>query len=105
VDLTRGAGADPVAVRSLAALETALPDVDGVVIDLTARAYDGIEAVTAARTARKLVFAVGQHDDVALRRRALAAGAVFTPYRRLTGGGPNLIASWISGSGMLETPA
>jgi hypothetical protein len=91
-----------VTVRSLAGLETALPDVDGVVIDLTARAYDGIDAVTVARSADKLVFAVGQHDDVALRQQALAAGAAFAPYRRLTGEGVNLIESWISESAMRE---
>ena len=52
-DLVRGAGAEPVAVRSLAALEAALPDVDGVVVDLTARAYDGIEAAEVARAAQR----------------------------------------------------
>ncbi len=100
--LVRGAGAEPVAVRSLAALEAALQDVQGVVIDLTARAYDGIEAVTVARSARKLVLAVGQHDDAALRKRALAAGAVFAPYRRLTGEGANLVEHWLTESGLLE---
>jgi hypothetical protein len=103
VGLLRGAGADPVTVRSLATLETVLPDVDGVVIDLTARAYDGIEAATVAQSARKLAFAIGQHDDAALRRRALAAGAVFAPYRRLTGDGVNLIESWLSESGLQES--
>ncbi len=92
----RGAGADPVAVRSLAALEAALPDVEGVVVDLTARAYDGIEAVTVASSSKKVVFAVGQHDDVELRSRALKAGAVFAPYRRLTGDGVDLIEMWVS---------
>jgi hypothetical protein len=79
-----------------------VPDVQGVVIDLTARAYDGIEAATAARSARKLVLTVGQHDDVELRRRALTAGAVFVPYRRLTGDGVNLIEHWMSESGLLQ---
>jgi Xaa-Pro aminopeptidase len=98
--LVRGAGADPVAVRSLPALEAALPDADGVVIDLTARAYDGIEAAERARSARKLVLAVGQHDDAALRRRARAVGAVFAPYRLLTRHDRNVIEHWIRESGM-----
>ena len=103
--LLRAAGAEPTAVRSLPALETVLPDVDGVVIDLTARAYDGIEAATAVQSARKLAFAVGQHEDVEVRRRALAAGAIFAPYRRLTGDGVNLIELWLSESGLQESPA
>ena len=45
------------------------------IVDLTARAYDGIAAIAAAHAAGRPVLAVGQHDDVALRRRALAAGA------------------------------
>jgi hypothetical protein len=73
-----------------------------VVIDLTARAYDGIEAAEVARAARVLVLAVGQHEDVELRRRALAAGAVFAPYRRMTGEGVNLIDHWMTESGMRE---
>jgi hypothetical protein len=75
------------------------------VIDLTARAYDGIEAVTVARSARRLILVVGQHDDVASRREALTAGAgtaVFLPYRRLTGDGVNLVASWMTDSGLLQ---
>jgi len=73
------------------------------VIDLTARAYDGIDAVTRARAARKLVLAVGQHDDAALRGRAREAGAVFAPYRRMTGEGVNLIGYWLSESGVQES--
>jgi hypothetical protein len=75
------------------------------VIDLTARAYDGIEAVTVARSAHKLILVVGQHDDVASRRKALTAGAgtaVFLPYRRLTGDGVNLVAYWMTESGLLQ---
>jgi hypothetical protein len=104
VGLLRAAGAEPIAVRSLPALETVLPGVDGVVIDLTARAYDGIEAAAAVQSARKLAFAIGQHDDVELRRRAHAVGAIFAPYRRLTSDGFNLIEMWLSGTGLQESP-
>ena len=84
------------------ALEALLPDVDGVVIDLTARAYDGIDAAKRAIAARKLVLAIGQHDDAELRRRAQAAGAVFAPYRQLVDDRRNYIDHWITESGMRE---
>jgi Xaa-Pro aminopeptidase len=87
-------------VRSVSALEAALPDADGVVIDLTARAYDGIDAAKRARSARKLVLAIGQHDDAALRRQAHAVGAVFAPYKSLTRRDRNFIGYWIRESGM-----
>jgi hypothetical protein len=86
-----------VAVRSLAALETALPDVDRVIVDLTARAYDGVAAIAVAHAAGRPVLAVGQHDDVALRRRALDAGADRVhPYRRLFDDGPRQVAAWLA---------
>jgi DNA-binding NarL/FixJ family response regulator len=95
--IVRTAGADPVAARSMAALKTALDGgVERVIVDLTARAYDGIEATTLAVGAGAAVLAVGQHDDVALRRRALAAGASrFIPYRVLAeASGPTTVARW-----------
>ena len=48
------------------------------------------------------VLAVGQHDDVELRRRALAAGATFAPYRRMTGEGADLIDHWMTEGGIRE---
>ena len=67
------------------------------IVDLTARAYDGLAAVGAARAAGARVVAVGQHDDAALRKAALAAGAerVFT-YRALFEGGPRLLGAWLA---------
>jgi DNA-binding response OmpR family regulator len=97
-DLVRAAGAEPVPARTLAHLQASLLEVDGVVVDLTARAYDGIEAVKVARTARRSVLAVGQHDDVAQRQEALEAGAVFAPYRRLADGRSKLMDQWLLGS-------
>ncbi len=95
-ELVRGAGADPVPVRSMAALEGALPDIDGVIVDLTARAYDGVAAISLAAGAARPVLAVGQHDDVELRRRALEAGAGrVRPYRRLFEDGPRQIGVWL----------
>lgn len=96
-DLVRGAGAEPVPVRSMPALEQALPDVDGVIVDLTARAYDGLAAIARATAGARPVLAVGQHDDLELRRRALEAGAGRVhPYRRLFEDGPRQIGAWLA---------
>ena len=67
------------------------------IVDLTARAYDGVAGVRAAAGAGARVVAVGQHDDAALRRAALEAGAerVFT-YRALFEDGPRSIARWLT---------
>jgi hypothetical protein len=90
------AGGEPVGVRSTATLATLLPSVDGCVVDLTARAYDGIDAVRTAAEAAVPVIAVGQHDDADARRRATDAGAARVhPYRALFEHGDRLLAAWI----------
>ena len=90
----KAAGADGAPVRTLAALNQALPAADAVIVDLTARAYDGIVAVRKAADAGRRVLAVGQHDDVELRRRALAAGAERVhPYRKLFEDGEKTLAA------------
>jgi DNA-binding response OmpR family regulator len=95
-DALRAAGAEPRPVRSLASLRETLPEVDRMIVDLTARAYDGIEAISAARAAGLPVLAVGQHDDHDLRKRALSAGAdrVFA-YRKLFEDGPTTLCAWL----------
>ena len=95
-DAVRAAGAEPTPVRSLDGLVAALPGVDRVIVDLTARAYDGVAAIETARAQGRPVLAVGQHDDHELRRRALAAGAerVFA-YRKLFEDGPRTLAAWL----------
>ena len=94
----RSTGAEAIAVRSLDALERQLTVVGArVVVDLTARSYDGIAAVAAASGRGAGVLAVGQHDDVALRKRALAAGASrVLAYRKLADDGPRTIAAWLA---------
>ena len=94
------AGADGAPVRTLSALSQALPAAGAVIVDLTARAYDGIIAVRKASEAGRRVLAVGQHDDPELRRRALAAGAerVYA-YRKLFENGPATLAAWLAGDG------
>lgn len=98
-DAVTAAGAIPARLRRLDDLQRALASDEApghVVVDLTARAYDGVEAIRVAAGAGARVVAVGQHDDVPLRRAAQAAGAerVHT-YRGLFEDGPRLIAAWL----------
>jgi DNA-binding NarL/FixJ family response regulator len=67
---------------------------DAVVVDLNGRTYDGVSAVAAAAQAGTPTIAVGQHDDIELRRRALAAGArrVYS-YNKMHTDGPHLVAA------------
>lgn len=91
-------------VRSSAGLEAALPEVDRVIVDLTARAYDAISAIVAASAAGRPVLAIGQHDDRDVRRRALAAGAGrVLAYRRVFEDGPRQLATWLSAPKPLES--
>ena len=100
----RAAGADAAAVRTLVALDEALPTADAVIVDLTARAYDGVVAISQASTAGLRVLAVGQHDDAELRRRALDAGAERVhPYRKMFEDGPATLARWLDAG--IEAPA
>lgn len=93
----RAAGADVSPVRTLAGLQEGLAAADAVIVDLTARAYDGLAAITLAAAAGKRVLAVGQHDDIELRNRALAAGAERVhPYRKLFDDGPATIEKWLN---------
>ena len=103
-DALRAAGADPRPIRSLSSLRDALFDVDRVVVDLTARAYDGVAAIEAAHAAGLPVLAVGQHDDHMLRKRALAAGAdrVYA-YRKLFEDGPATLRAWLGAPAAAET--
>jgi hypothetical protein len=86
------------ATRALTATEfdRALVGADIAIVDLTARAYDPLVAIERARSAGVRVFAVGQHDDHAQRKQALARGAerVYA-YRKLFEDGPATIASWL----------
>ena len=121
----RTLGADPVRLRSADAFAAALAGVAPAdlppaepaderarhaVVDLTARSYDGLAAVQLAAAAGLRVLCVGQHDDRALRRAALAAGAerVFA-YRTLFENGHATLAAWLGvpapAAGSLTAPA
>jgi len=93
----RAAGAEPVPVQTIDALRSVLPASDAVIVDLTALRYDGIAAIAEASAAGRRILAVGQHDDLALRKRALDAGAerVFA-YRKLFEDGPMTLGSWLT---------
>jgi DNA-binding NarL/FixJ family response regulator len=99
-DLVRVAGGEPVTARHRAALEAALPDVAAAVVDLTARGYDGVALVALAAAAGRPVLALAPHDDVELRRRALAAGAHrVVPYRRLAEDGEAVLRRFLQEGG------
>ena len=97
-DGVRRAGGEPVAVRSTAALDLALTGAAGCIVDLTARAYDGLAALRTARRGGVPVVAVGQHDDAELRRAAREAGATRVyAYRVLFEHGDRELGGWIAG--------
>jgi len=96
------AGTISIAARNASELATALAEVPAdapVLVDLNGRAYDGVEAVRAAADAGHRVLAVGQHEDIELRRRALDAGArrVFS-YNKLFSDGPAVVTSLLEGN-------
>jgi len=91
------AGGMPRRVGAGAALASAVGEAGFAVVDLTARAYDGIAAVELATAGGLRVLAVGQHDDHELRGRALAAGAErVLAYRKVFEDGPATIAAFLA---------
>lgn len=67
---------------------------DAVVVDLNGRTYDGVAAVAAAVADGAPTIAVGQHEDLELRKRALAAGALRVySYNKMHTDGPRLVAA------------
>jgi CheY-like chemotaxis protein len=104
VSQLRAAGGDPVHARDAETFRRALATADGAIVDLTARAYDGLEALGLARDGAVPVIAVGQHDDAPVRRAARAAGATRVyAYRALLEHGPRELAAWIGTLG--DAPA
>ena len=94
-DAVKAAGSEARVVRRVDDLELLLPA--DVLVDLTARAYDGVAAIRLAAASGARVIAVGQHEDAALRKVAIEAGAsrVFT-YRALFEDGPRLLGRWLA---------
>ena len=92
----RAAGAEPDRVATMPQLDRALIDARFAIVDLTARAYDPMTAIERAVAGGARVLAVGQHDDVDQRKRALARGAdKVLAYRKLSEDGPATVAAWL----------
>ena len=88
------AGGEPARAKTAPELDRALVGADFAIVDLTARAYDGVAAIARARQAGAKVLGVGQHDDVELRKQALIAGAwKVLAYRKLFEDGPAVIGA------------
>jgi hypothetical protein len=91
----KNAGASAVVAKALAEAE---PHDAPVIVDLNGRGYDGVAAVSQAASGGHRVLAVGQHEDLELRKRALAAGAVrVLSYNKMFTDGPNVVAALIEG--------
>jgi DNA-binding NtrC family response regulator len=95
------AGSRVVLVRSESELVHALgssAEEAPVLIDLNGRAYDGVALVEMAAEEGHPVVAVGQHEDIQLRKRALRAGAkrVFS-YNKLFSDGPAIVTKLLEG--------
>jgi DNA-binding response OmpR family regulator len=93
------AGAEPARAKTAPEFDRALVCADLAIIDMTASAYDALTAIERARSTGARVVAVGQHDDIDMRKRALARGAerVYA-YRKLFEDGPATISAWLSRS-------
>jgi ActR/RegA family two-component response regulator len=90
------AGATPMRAKTAPEFDRALACADFAIIDLTARGYDPLAAIERARSLDARVLAVGPHDDLDLRKRALARGADrVLAYRKLFEDGPATIARWL----------
>jgi hypothetical protein len=97
-DVVRRAGGEALPVRNAAALPGALVAADGCLVDLTARAYDGLAALREATESGVPSVAVGQHDDADARHAARAAGATKVyAYRTLFEHGDRELAAWVAG--------
>jgi hypothetical protein len=97
-DGIRRAGGEAVPARTAASFAGALAGVDGAVVDLTARAYDGLAAIAQATAAGVAVIAVGQHDDAPTLRAARTAGAMRVhAYRTLFEHGDRELGAFIGG--------
>jgi hypothetical protein len=74
--------------------------LEGAIVDLAGRRFDGVTAIARLHAARLPVIAVAQHDDQLTRRRALAAGAsrVFS-YNKFFSDGPRLVQAWLGSAG------
>ena len=68
----------------------------GAIVDTALMTAEPMAAIAALSAAGIPVLAVANHDDAALRKRALAAGASkVLAYRKLHEDGPAVITAWL----------
>jgi electron transfer flavoprotein alpha/beta subunit len=90
------AGGTPMRAKTAPEFDRALECADNAIVDLAARAYDPLVAIERAQSLGARVLAIGPHDDLDLRKRALARGADrVLAYRKLFEDGPATIAAWL----------
>jgi DNA-binding response OmpR family regulator len=105
-DGLRRAGADPVAVRAAGAVAAGISDVDGVIVDTSARAYDPLDVLRVAAASGVPAIALAPHEAAELRRAALDAGASRVhPYRVLFERGDRVLEAWLATLGRRDAPA
>jgi DNA-binding response OmpR family regulator len=102
------AGAQPVRLTSRDALAEAL---DGpfrpvaLLVDLAGRRFDPLDGIWVASEAGLAVLAVGQHEDLDLRHRALEAGASgWISYNAFFRRGPTRVGALLGGVPALRQP-
>jgi DNA-binding NtrC family response regulator len=98
IDAVRGAGAEPRRAAGVAAADgrVAVSDVDGALVDTALMTADPMAVIGALAASGVPVLAVANHDDVALRKRAMAAGAAkVLAYRKLHEDGPGVVRRWL----------
>ena len=92
----QAAGGEPMRAKTAPEFDRALECAHLAIVDLTARAYDPLVAIERGESLGAHVLAVGQHDDLELRKRALARGADrVLAYRKLADDGPATISAWM----------
>jgi hypothetical protein len=90
------AGAQPARAKTAPEFDRALVCADAAIVDMTAPAYDPLTAIERAVSAGAHVLAVAPHDDVDLRKRALAHGASrVLSYRKLFEDGPATVGAFL----------
>ncbi len=101
VEAVKKAGTNAVSVSTEAQLTRALgesTEETPVIVDLNGRAYDGVALIEVAAEEGHPVIAVGQHEDIDLRKRALGAGAIRVfSYNKLFTDGPAIVTKLLEG--------
>ncbi len=98
VSFVNAAGGDGRHVSTIPEFDREAGSACGAIVDLTARSYDPIAAVERGSSAGLEVICVGQHEEVALLRRALAAGATrVLTYNQMHRRGGAVVREWLAG--------